>query len=70
MYGWHTAHRIGDLIRVNKADLLNKKRDIGIVLNCPAEKENGLFVEVYMIKSGHLRWFTPSEIDIISNIEE
>ena len=73
MYGWHTAHRIGDLIRVikvNKIDLLNKKGDIGIVLGCPAEKENGLFVEVYMIKSGQLRWFAPSEIDIISNIDE
>ena len=73
MYGWHTAHRIGDLIKVIKVkniDVLNKKGDIGIVLNCPGEKENGLFVEVYMFRTGQLRWFAPSEIDIISNIDE
>lgn len=73
MYGWYAAHRVGDLIKVikvNEIDLLNKKGDIGIVLNCPAESENGLFVEVYMIVSGQLRWFAPSEIDIISNIDE
>lgn len=73
MYGWHTAHRVGDLIRVvkvNKIDILNKKGDIGIVLKCPDKRENGLFVEVYMITSGQMRWFAPAEIDIISNIEE
>ena len=73
MYGVHLAHRVGDLVKVIKAnsiDLLNKNGDIGIVLGCPAEKETTLFIEVYMIRSGQLRWFAPSEIDIISNIDE
>lgn len=73
MYGSYTAHKIGDLVRVtkiDKIDVLNKKGDIGLVLSCPNEKENGLFIEVYMIKSGQLRWFATSQIDIISNIEE
>jgi len=73
---WHLAHKIGDLIRVVKKTSINtldenaKVGDLGVVINCPKESSGILFVEVYLMKSSSIRWFSPSEIDIISNIGE
>jgi hypothetical protein len=72
---WHFAHRVGDLIRVVSKKTINFDAkedvgDLGIVMNCPHQESGILFVEVYMFKTNRLRWFSPKEIDIISNIEE
>jgi hypothetical protein len=72
--GWHFAHRVGDLIKVVKRDTINLEQgdigDIGIVLTCPNQTDGVLFVEAYMFKTGKVRWYSPREIDIISNIDE
>ena len=72
---WHFAHRVGDLIRVVSKKTINFDAkedvgDLGIVMICPHQESGILFVEVYMFKTNRLRWFSPKEIDIISNIEE
>lgn len=75
-HGWHLAHKIGDLIRVVEKTTINTLNgnaevgDLGVVINCPKESSGILFVEVYLMKSSNIRWFSPSEIDIISNIDE
>jgi len=74
--GWHLAHKIGDLIRVVKKTNINlqsedsKVGDLGVVVKAPKETTGILFVEAYMFKTGKVRWFSPQEIDIISNIDE
>ena len=72
--GWHSAHKVGDLIRVVDIVNINISRNeigqIGIVTNCPSEDSGILFIEVYIFKDNRVRWFAPREIDIISNIEE
>ena len=73
--GWHFTHRVGDLIRVASKETINfdakeNVGDLGIVMNCPNQESGILFVEVYMFKTNRMRWFSPKEIDIISNIEE
>ena len=75
-HGWHLAHKDGDLIRVVEKTTINTLNgnaevgDLGVVINCPKESSGILFVEVYLMKSSSIRWFSPSEIDIISNIDE
>ena len=75
-HGWHLAHKIGDLIRVVDKTTINtlsgnaEVGDLGVVINCPKETSGILFVEVYLMKSSSIRWFSPSEIDTISNIDE
>lgn len=75
-HGWHLAHRIGDLIRVVEKTTINilngnaEVGDLGVVINCPKESSGILFVEVYLMKSSNIRWFSPIEIDTISNIGE
>lgn len=73
--GWHTGHKVGDLIRVTRKTTigfgLNEDiGDIGVVLKCPGQTDGILFVEVYMFKDRKVRWYSPTEIDIISNIDE
>ena len=74
--GWHLAHKIGDLIKVVERSTINLHNvtteigDLGVVVSCPKETRGILFVEVYMIRTGAVRWFSPQEIDIISNIDE
>ena len=74
--GWHSAHKVGDLIKVVKKTNINfeeieaKIGDLGIVVKTPREATGILFVEAYMFGTGQVRWFSPQEIDIISNIED
>ena len=69
-------HKIGDLIRVIERSTINFHNvtteigDLGVVVSCPKETRGILFVEVYMIRTGTVRWFSPQEINIISNIDE
>ena len=77
MYGIHLAHKIGDLVRIN-----NSRRDpmissgmlqrgsLGVVVERPEEKQKSLFIKVYLFKNNREEWLAPSEIDIISNIDE
>jgi len=72
---WHFAHKIGDLIRVaNRISLSSMEQvgDLGIIIGSPNENRTAgiLFVEVYIFRTGRTRWFSPREINIISNIEE
>ena len=74
-FGWHTAHRVGDLIRVinktsiNMDDVECKIGDLGLIIKTPNETDGILFIEAYMFKSHRVRWFSPREIKIISNID-
>ena len=74
MHGWHYAHKVGDLVRVvgqiNISLGKDEVGDLGIIVKSPYETSGILFVEVYMFKSAHIRWFSPREIDIISNIDD
>lgn len=77
MYGVHLAHKVGDLVRIN-----NSRRDpiissemlqrgsLGVVVERPEDTQKSLFILVYIFKTKRLRWLVPSEIDIISNIDE
>ena len=77
MYGVHLAHKIGDLVRIN-----NSRRDpiissgmlqrgsLGVVVDIPKNRQKSLFSLVYIFKTQRLRWLVPTEIDIISNIDE
>lgn len=77
MYGVHLAHKIGDLVRIN-----NSRRDpiissgmlqrgsLGVVVDIPKNRQKSLFILVYIFKTQRLRWLVPTEIDIISNIDE
>ena len=77
MYGVHLAHKIGDLVRIN-----NSRRDpiissgmlqrgsLGVVVDIPKDTQKSLFILVYIFKTQRLRWLVPTEIDIISNIDE
>lgn len=74
--GWYVAHKIGDLIKVidrtsiNLQNVSTKIGDLGVVIESPEETNGILFIEVYMFRTGIVRWFSPQEIDIISNIDE
>lgn len=77
MYGVHLAHKVGDLVRIN-----NSRRDpivssemlqrgsLGVVVERPEDTQKSLFIKVYIFKTNRERWLAPSEIDIISNIDE
>jgi hypothetical protein len=77
MYGVHLAHKVGDLVRIN-----NSRRDpiissemlqrgsLGVVVERPEDTQKSLFIKVYIFKTNRQRWLAPSEMDIISNIDE
>jgi|TARA_R100000482_G_C5086289_1_gene128580 hypothetical protein len=55
---------------INFEEIEAKVGDLGIVVKTPREATGILFVEAYMFGTGKVRWFSPQEIDIISNIED
>jgi predicted nucleotidyltransferase len=74
MYGVHLAHKIGDLVRIRKSVRLHSSRtargSLGVVVERPEEKQKSLFIKVYIFKNNREEWLAPSEMDIISNIDE
>lgn len=71
MYGVHLAHKIGDLVRVRKnSRWLSTQGALGVVVSRPEEKQKSLFIRVYIFKNNREEWLAPSEMDIISNIDE
>ena len=75
MYGVHLAHKIGDLVRVRKSVRLHSSTmlyggSLGVVVERPEEKQKSLFIKVYLFKNNREEWLAPSEIDIISNIDD
>ena len=75
MYGVHIAHKIGDLVRVRKSVRLHSSTllhggSLGVVVERPEEKQKSLFIKVYLFKNNREEWLAPSEIDIISNIDD
>jgi len=78
MYGVYLAHKVGDLIRISKSwrDPVNssemlQRGSLGVVAFVPEYyQQESLFIKVYIFKTNRERWFAPSEIDIISNIDE
>ena len=74
MYGVHLAHKIGDLVRINKNVLRSprstRRGSLGVVVVRPEDTQKSLFIKVYIFKNNREEWFSPSEIDIISNIDE
>ena len=71
---WHFTYNIGDLIKVVRRDTIKIEQDdmgdVGIVLTCPNQTSGVLFVEAYMFKTRRIRWYSPTEICVISNIDE
>jgi hypothetical protein len=47
-----------------------QRGSLGVVVERPEDTQKSLFILVYIFKTQRLRWLVPSEIDIISNIEE
>ncbi len=75
MYGVHLAHKVGDLVRVKKNVLRSPRRlgmrgALGVVSALPNPQQLNIFIKVYIFKNNIEEWFSPSEIDIISNIDE
>ena len=78
MYGVHLAHKVGDLIRINKSrrDPINssemlQRGSLGVVAFVPENyQQKSLFIKVYIFKTNRVRWLAPAEMDIISNIDE
>ena len=74
MYGVHLAHKIGDLVRVKPIATLHPSTrrvvGLGVVVERPEDKQKSLFIKVYIFKNNREEWFAPSEIAIISNIDE
>jgi hypothetical protein len=77
MYGVHLAHKVGDLVRINNSrrdpiisSAMLQRGSLGVVVERPEDTQKSLFILVYIFKTQRLRWLVPSEIDIISNIEE
>ncbi len=50
-------------------DVECKIGDLGLIIKTPNETDGILFIEAYMFKSHRVRWFSPREIKIISNID-
>jgi hypothetical protein len=76
----YTAHRIGDLVRVSKYPRERQVGrlqynagicvgSIGVVTKTPQETGGILFIEVYVFKNNETRFYTPQEVEIISNID-
>ena len=64
-------HKIGDLVRVRKnSRWLSTQGALGVVVKRPEEKQKSLFIKVYIFKNNREEWLAPSEMDIISNIDE
>ena len=77
MYGVHLAHKIGDLVRITKSrrdpiisSAMLQRGSLGVVLDVPEDTQKSLFIKVYIFKTNRERWLAPSEMDIISNIDE
>ena len=73
MYGAQLAHKhkVGDLVRVIKYDFgTYLGSSLGVVVERPEDTQKSLFIKVYIFKTNRERWLAPSEIDIISNIDE
>ena len=77
MYGVHLAHKIGDLVRITKSrrdpiisSAMLQRGSLGVVVERPEDTQKSLFIKVYIFKTNRERWLTPSEIDIVSNIDE
>jgi len=71
MYGVHLAHKVGDLVRINKSVGWRTSHGfLGVVVERPEDKQKSLFIKVYIFKLHREKWLAPSEIDIISNIDE
>jgi hypothetical protein len=75
MYGVHLAHKIGDLVRIRTSVRLHSstllhRGSLGVVVERPEEKQKSLFIKVYLFKNNREEWLAPSEIDIISNIDD
>ncbi len=73
MYGVHIAHKhkVGDLVRINKSIGWRPSRGfLGVVVERPEDKQKSLFIKVYIFKLHREKWLAPSEIDIISNIDD
>ncbi len=74
MYGVHLAHKVGDLVRVKKNVLRSPRAlsrgALGVVSALPNPQQLNIFIKVYIFKNNMEEWFSPSEIDIISNIDE
>ena len=77
MYGVHIAHKIGDLVKITKSfrdpmisSAMLQRGWLGVVLGIPEDIQKSLFIKVYIFKTNRERWLAPSEIDIISNIDE
>ena len=77
MYGVHLAHKVGDLVRINnswretptQSEML-QRGSLGVVVERPEPTQKSLFIKVYIFKTNRERWLAPSEMDIISNIDE
>ena len=77
MYGVHLAHKVGDLVRINNSrrdpiisSAMLQRGSLGVVLDVPEDTQKSLFIKVYIFKTNRERWLSPSEMDIISNIDE
>ena len=72
MYGVYLAHKVGDLVRVSKYDFGTYLGSyLGVVAFVPENyQQESLFIKVYVFKTNKEEWIPPSEIDIISNIDE
>ncbi len=77
MYGVHLAHKVGDLVRINNSrrdpiisSAMLQRGSLGVVVERPEDTQKSLFILVYIFKTKRLRWLVPTEIDIISNIDE
>ena len=74
MHGADVKHKIGDLVRIKPIATLHpstrRVSGVGVVVERPEDKQKSLFIKVYIFKNNREEWFAPSEIDIISNIDE
>ena len=78
MYGIYLAHKVGDLVRITKSfrdpmisSEMLQRGSLGVVAFVPEYyQQESLFIKVYIFKTNRERWLAPSEIDIISNIDE
>ena len=71
MYGVHLTLKVGDLVRIKKnSRWLSTHGALGVVVKRPEEKQKSLFIKVYIFKHNREEWLAPSEMDIISNIDE
>jgi hypothetical protein len=77
MYGVQLAHKIGDLVRITKSrrdpmisSAMLQRGSLGVVVERPEDTQKSLFIKVYIFKHNREEWLAPSEIDIISNIDD